>query len=176
MNFWGAAQQLYNDSNIAKTAMDHPYATGAVLGVGSGLAAYGASALATKAIAGTVLESTLTACLFNCSQYLKYGDTTVKLTGDYTAAYLNRLQNQFTQFSEKGINIGEHALNSLNKHGISTEEVINAYNSGQRYFDKAYGNQNLILNGVRIPIDTISNKIINVLDIGKIDPTRFIKL
>ncbi len=38
------AETLYNNNGLAKTMMDHPYATGAAVGVGGGLAAYGAIA------------------------------------------------------------------------------------------------------------------------------------
>lgn len=39
-----AANVMYNESAAWKTAMDHPYASGLAVGVGSGVAAYGASA------------------------------------------------------------------------------------------------------------------------------------
>ena len=39
-----AAQYLYDNNAIWKASMDHPVGTGAVVGVGSGLAAYGAAA------------------------------------------------------------------------------------------------------------------------------------
>ena len=39
--YGGAAEELYNNNTIARKAMDHPYAAGAVVGVAAGAAAVG---------------------------------------------------------------------------------------------------------------------------------------
>lgn len=54
----GAAQILYDSSPLAKTAMDHPVGAGAVIGLGSGLAAYGASAGITYGLTGLGIGGT----------------------------------------------------------------------------------------------------------------------
>ena len=77
---------------------------------------------------------------------------------------------------DEGINIGEHALNSMFKKGFSMGQVEEAYKNGFNYWDMRHNNLNKIYNGVRIIIDPKINKIENILDIKSIDPQRFIKL
>jgi RHS repeat-associated protein len=156
---------MYTGS-VFQTAMDHPYITGAIIGVGTGVAmstasllVYGSKVILPTSLSGQLISSKI---------------EELKLVGNYTQTYVSKLQDAYKYLQNRGINIGEHALNNMFSKGFDVKDVEEVYNRGQKYVDINYNNINIIKNGIRITIDPKTNKYVtNILDIVKIDPTRF---
>lgn len=163
-----AAQQLYNDSSIARIIMDHPYASGAAIGVGSGLTAYGAS---------TAITSGLTQLGIIGTQADKADDVI-----DYTKSYGQQIGSKMNEvlsiFKKAEIKAADHAIfrtATRGARGITPEKVIDTFKNGTRYFDKTYNNINYFKDGIRVSIGK-SGEIITVVTQKTMENSdRFIK-
>ncbi len=62
-----AAQYLYNNNSVARAAMNHPYAAGAVTGIAAGAIAY-AGAAALTSVSVSYLGGAGTSCIAFCGQ------------------------------------------------------------------------------------------------------------
>ena len=163
-----AAQYMYDNNSVARTAMDHPYASGAAIGVGSGLAAYGASAAITSGLTQLGILGT---------QADKVDDVI-----DFTQKYgqnLGARMNQAEQvFQEAGIKFDPHlALRTAQRisRGVTPDKVMDAINSGTKYYDTLKNNYSYFQNGIRVAQE-LDGTFKTVVTQVSMNAERFIKL
>ena len=110
------AQALYDSSSLAKTVMDHPVASGVVIGVASG----GAAAVATLATGGSIT------CGILC------GGAAAEVSGTVAATQWDKIVQQTTKLLNPGIKITQNALTKISKvHQGTYNGVKSVFNEGE---------------------------------------------
>ncbi|MFH0874190.1 MAG: RHS repeat-associated core domain-containing protein [Candidatus Komeilibacteria bacterium] len=125
-----AAQQMYDTSGVWKNAMDHPVATGVVVGVASGAVAYGAAAGLTY-LSIEFLGGAGTGCLGFCGSAAADAKNVIDYTQQYGSA-LGQKMNQVAQnLRSSDYNFSTHSVARIaQKIGIGNEsKVINVLNN-----------------------------------------------
>lgn len=167
-----AAEYLYNNSNLAKTMMDHPYATGAAIGVGTGLAAYGAVAGMTWL--GLIAPAAGQEVMQQADKVNNAIDFTTRF-GQNLGTKMNEVQKLF---QKEGLNFDPHlAQRTVERfsRGITPEKVIDTVRTGEKYFDILKGNYSYFKNGIRVA-EELNGLLKTVVTQNNMSPDRFIKL
>ena len=111
-----ASQQLSQDSARWNTAISHPLATGAVVGIGSGgvafLGAGGVAALSIQYLGGAG-----TACAAFCGK-------TPEIT---------RITQNSIQMGDRVLNFSSHALKRMSERSISNEQLLNTFKNAKPF-------------------------------------------
>lgn len=128
-----AAQYMYDNNSVAKTAMDHPYATGAVVGVAGGaaaaLASTGLTALSTQYLGGAG-----TACIMGCD---KVKDAT-NLIGQNISSLGKVIENapgKINGFNHDGT---YHGLDQIISRGVSPQTLLDTVKNPLLRFEGRY--------------------------------------
>ncbi|PWB38765.1 MAG: hypothetical protein C3F02_02545 [Parcubacteria group bacterium] len=141
-----AAQYMYDNNGVAKIAMDHPYATGAVVSVGSGLVAYGASAGLT-ALSMEYLGGAGTTCIAFCNQLDKANRLLTSGQGWSPGKVYDSAKNLIDHFEKHG---GEVGAKNINQYYQKANDFIqsgytNIFKEGA---DRVYYNVNNNLSAI----------------------------
>jgi RHS repeat-associated protein len=127
-----AANQLSQDSAVWNAAISHPVAAGATIGVGSGLAAFGASAGLT-ALSTQYLGGLGTGCVAFCGQAADKVQTAVDYTTRFGDSLGGRMNQVYNQLSDKGYNFSDHAIQRISERGINPTNVINTLQNSKPF-------------------------------------------
>lgn len=165
-----AAQYLYDNNDVAKAAMDHPVAAGAVVGVGGGLTAYGVSAGVT-ALSVEYLGGAGTTCVAFCSQLDKASNLLRSGQGWSPGRVYDSAKNLVSHFDKHGAKIGAKNINQYYQkaNDFIKSGYTNVFKEGA---DKVYYNVNNNLSAIVDANNNIKtfyrvenlNKISNYLD------------
>ena len=106
-------------------------------------------------------------------------DEITKRLLNLTKSFTQRLEVAQNSLNAAGINITEYALKRLvgrESRGVTTEIVIDTYQTGDLYYDTLNKNYNIIKNNVRLPLLDDQKTIGNVIPEKKINWSRFEKV
>jgi len=162
MSLGNLANTLYGDSSIARTVMDHPYASGAAIGIGSGLTAYVASAGVTYGLtelgiigtqANSINKETLNSINSNVTRITNTINDHLQ-TKDYTGfardlsgnpVWSNSMQRYYNHYKEvmdarRGLVSGVQKLTNIMQNNKLDSKAINtvnqAINQANRHIEK----------------------------------------
>ncbi len=161
--------------------------TGMFDGLISGVVARGVTNLLTEKdfLDGFSLQAAITdAVVGGLMSGFFYGTRRISESGElrlrwkYSESYIKRIQDTYQSLKNAGIEATEHSINRLlgrSARGITVENVIDTYQSGEVFFDPKYGIITKFKNGIATSQDILTGILTNVQ--SQIKPTaRWIRI
>jgi RHS repeat-associated protein len=119
-----AANYLYDNSSTWKTAMDHPVAAGATVGIASGAASY-VGAVSLTSLSVNYLGGAGTACIAFCGAAVQTGQKVIDYTSRFGPDLGSKMNQVSRNLSDSGYNFSDHSVKRIAERiGVGNERNV----------------------------------------------------